>query len=461
MRSNPSNPLGIYKPTYDREALKAMQMRFPSGSGYNYSLPFWGDTTFNQNIQTRLDYKNLDFMRSSVVMQCMNWIMRNFPQGMLAVSRSFKSGKPTSVETEHPLVNLINKPNGWYGGVALWSATLLSYNIDGNAYWLQVRGSNGFGLTKELWYIPHWQIRPHFPETGGATTTYIDGYIYKVGGQEYRLDPDDVLHFRNGIDPENVRCGLAPLKALIKEIFTDEKACEMTAALCRNMAVAGMVASPKNGDIANNFEEAKIRAEHIRQLLDSRFTNGNQGSTAVMAQPMELTQMAFSPEQMDLKELRRIPEERVSGSLGIPAIVAGLGAGISNMTKNDFEHAEKFAFEQNLIPTWRNLADELNNQILTEFDSRPQARVFFDTTEIQALSENATEAQERFEKDLLAGAITVNEYRESRGLKKLPSEKGDVLLIPNTHTRASLSDETGVMPLPVEDADIDNTGMTN
>ena len=52
------------------------------------------------------------------------------------------------------------------------------------------------------------------------------------------------------------------------------------------------------------------------------------GKPHVSTAPIRIEQFGFSPEQMSLKDLRRLPEERISALLGIPAIVAGLGAGL-------------------------------------------------------------------------------------------------------------------------------------
>lgn len=416
------NPLGLYEPFKPEQlkAIKLSEMRFTGAYNNTYGNPQW----YNLNSH-ELKYQNVDKQDNSIVMSCINWITRNFPQADLTVARTFKNNRPENPDPEHPMVQLINTPNEWYDSDTLWAGTLSSYNLDGNAYWLQVRTGRGYGKTGELWYIPHWQIEPHWPE-GRATNTYIDYYIYTVNGEQFKVDVENIVHFRNGIDPNNQRKGLSPLKSVLLEVFTDHQASRYTASLLQNMAIPGVVVIPKEGSI---IDQTKVDA--MKQTWKRKFGGENIGEPLIAGAPMEVTTIGFTPDQMDFEVIRRIPETRISGALGIPAIIAGLGAGISSMTKNDFEHAETYAFEQNLVPTWKSMARVLNKQLLPDFESRVQVKAYFDTSYVKALKENENEKQERGRLALTTGAITINEFRELAGWDKLKKEEGDVFLIPS------------------------------
>ena len=62
--------------------------------------------------------------------------------------------------------------------------------------------------------------------TGSA---YLTGYEYNPNGAPITYDPADIVHFRDGMDPDNTRKGLSPLASLLREIFTDDEAVAMTA----------------------------------------------------------------------------------------------------------------------------------------------------------------------------------------------------------------------------------------
>ncbi len=99
-------------------------------------------------------------LHANVVMAPVMWIQRTFTEAELVVQRRKTDGIWERV-LDHPLEELIAAPNDAYDGDALWKATCLSYAMDGNAFWWKVR--NVYGEVIELWYIPHWMIRPIWP----------------------------------------------------------------------------------------------------------------------------------------------------------------------------------------------------------------------------------------------------------------------------------------------------------
>lgn len=269
--------------------------------------------------RTKFDYANQvgDGLGSSTVVAPVLWVARNFPEAPILVERY--KGQELEAVPNHKMANLIRRPNAHYSGRLLWMATMISYQIDGNAYWVKVRANNG-GVT-ELWYVPHWLIRPKIERD---STGYIDYYEYRPGGPDVlRLDPSDVVHFRFGLDPRDTRRGLSPLASLLREIFTDDEAAAFTASILKNLGIPGILISPK--------EPGTISADEMietKEALKNKFTGDKRGEPLVLSGPTELVQFGFNPQQMDLKTLRRIPEERVTAVFGIPAVVCGLGAGL-------------------------------------------------------------------------------------------------------------------------------------
>ena len=77
----------------------------------------------------------------------------------------------------HPLTERMRRPNPYIGDVHLIQATALSYLVSGNAYWLKAR--NGRGVPGEFWWVPHWTVRPKWPDDGSAFVTH---YEYRPGG---------------------------------------------------------------------------------------------------------------------------------------------------------------------------------------------------------------------------------------------------------------------------------------
>jgi hypothetical protein len=91
---------------------------------------------------------------------------------------------------------------------------------------------------------------------------------------------------------------------------------------------------------------------------------------------------------MDTRGNRKITEERISALLGVPAIVAGLGAGLDRSTFANMAEAREAAYEGNIIPTQAMLADELDIQLLPDFGDGLTERCDWDYSKVRVLQED-------------------------------------------------------------------------
>src|SRR5262245_16725956 len=360
---------------------------------------------------------------SSALQACVRWLARTFPEAPLRVQRRGRGGLLVPVD-DHPLSRLVANPNPAYAGSLLWSATIADWMLCGNAYWYKAR--NDAGGVAQLWWLPAASVEPKWPE-GPDTTTYVSHYEYRPGRDVLRLAPADVVHYRYGLDPDNPRKGLSPVGALLRELFTDEEAAAYTAQLLRNLAVPGAVlAYEKDGPLTQDgYDLAKAKFE-------ASFSGGNRGRVFVTGGKTTITRMSFSPQELDLKALRRVPEERVTAVLGIPAVVAGLGAGLDRSTFANFKEAREAAYESNVIPTQRLLAAEIQTQLLPDLGDEKTQVVSFDNGLVRVLQDDQDALYRRLDVAVQGGWITVNEAREAVALDPLPD--GDVLYVTNTKT---------------------------
>jgi HK97 family phage portal protein len=390
-----------------RAGLKAFRLRFVMHSAWNAYLP-----------RTSFDYLGAvgDGTGSSTVMAPLLWICRTFPESPTALWRILPDGQYELQPRSHPMLALLRRPNPFFTASSLWVATVLSYYVSGNSYWLKVRGARG--EVRELWWVPNWSMKPAWPADGSA---FISHYEYRpgladasTGAGMTRIAPEDVIHFRFGVDPDNIRLGLSPLASVLREVFTDDEGANFTSTLLRNMGVPGLLVAPSSDDAQPSDEDVKA----TKSYLSAMFTGDRRGEPLVMSAPTKIEQFGFSPEQLNLRELRRIPEERVSACLGVPAIVAGLGAGLDRSTYTNFVEARAAAYESNIIPAQRVFAEELDHQLLPEFE--PQAQDFvtgFDRSEVSVLQEDRGNKVSRLNTQVAGGWMKVSEARREVGLE--------------------------------------------
>lgn len=359
--------------------------------------------------RTRFDYRREvgDCLDASVVTAPVMWIARALPEANFCVEREAADGTCTELP-QHQMLALLQRPNPFYGDIALWMATVFSFAIAGNAYWIIVR--NGVGRPAELWYTPHWMMEPRFPADGSE---FISRYRYTPGGgaEPVDYDPADVVHFRHGIDPRNLRLGLSPLDGVIREIFVDLESSNFVASLLRNMGVPGVVISPKGGAMP-----APEDVEATKTWFKQAFGGDNRGGPLVMGAPTDVQPYGFNPQQLNMSEGRDVAEERVCACLGIPAAVVGFGAGLQQTKVGaTMEELRKLAWNNGVLPFARMLADELQRSLLGEFGNAAGLKVCVDTSDVVALQEDEDKKSDRALKQYQAGLISYYQACERIG----------------------------------------------
>ncbi len=310
---------------------------------------------------------------------------------------------------QHPMLALMDQPNPYYDGLLLQAATISDLTITGNAYWGKLRAKAGNVL--ELWWLPSTLVEPKWAEG-----RYLDYYEYRPGMQVIKFETTDIVHFRDGLDPSNVRKGRSPLASLFREIFSDHEAANMTASLLRNLGVPGLVIAPKGDSIVSTTAAQKIKEE-----FKQKFTGDKRGEPLVIGAPTDVTVMGFSPQQMDLKALRRIPEERITAVIGVPAIVAGLGAGLDRSTYANYSEARESAYESTIIPLQRMAASVIKRQLLRDYEpDLEQWRVGYDLSEIRILQEDKDKQAVRLDTMVRGGWLAVD---DAQRLASVPVDK--------------------------------------
>lgn len=409
------------------QAIKAaIQMRFTGyggswgqSSGYNWALGLFTNSRINYVSEAG------DMVQSSLVMSAVNWLGRILPEAPLQVMEADAKGKEKPV-IGHPAITLLKRPNPFYSGATLWKTFALSWIVSGNPYFLKVR--NSFGQVIQLWYIPPTMIAPRWPENGSEFISY---YEYQVDGRIYKIDVEDVIHFRDGANPDDMgRTGLSGVASVLREICADNEVPVYHYLLLKAGGVPPVVLALKEGQAGVDFDAAEIKQKYIAST-----TGDQRGKVFVSGNAVELTKVGFSPAEMDLKILRHLPESRFASVIGIAKETLGFGAADENSTYNNVEQADERSIKTYVKPLWGYIEDELTHQLGPDFGLTENQRFAFDLSEVAALQEDQTELHKRAAGDLDSGGITVNEFREMIG--KPPVKDGEVYLRGNNRQAVS------------------------
>jgi phage portal protein BeeE len=185
-----------------------------------------------------------------------------------------------------------------------------------------------------------------------------------------------------------------------------------TESLLRNMGAVGLVVT-----LPPNVPMTREEAEDLRQRIDDKFANEGRGRTSVLTNGATMTQTGFSPQAMSLKDIHRIPEERIAAVLGVHPMVAGLGAGLERSTFSNYAEARDALYEQTIVPLYEADAATWEKHVLRpDFDTDKAVHVRYDTTDVAALQDDLNEVYVRLSLAVEKKWIKRNEARSEVGL---------------------------------------------
>jgi HK97 family phage portal protein len=373
--------------------------------------------------------KESAYLSANVVMSPVMWIMRLIVEAHAIVQSRRAAAQPKEEEqpkekpawehsADHAAEILLDEPNPFYDGDILLQATIASFAPCGNAFWKKIRNSEGQVI--QLWYLPHWLVKPKYPTDGSR---YIDHYEYRSGiGEPEKIATRDIVHFRFGLDPRDPRMGLGPLGTILREVMTDEEASVFSAAILHNMGVPGLVLSPKD----KTARPSPTDVDETKKYMQSQeFRGSGRGTALVFGTPMEIAQFGFDPNKLMLGSLRDISEERVCASLGLPAAVVGFGSGMqSTKVGATMRELVKMSWVGCLSPLTKSLAKQGTRQLLPDFVSqRRRFRIRFDTSEVSGFQEDENQLTDRVVKVTQGGILRVDRAQAALGLEVDPTQK--------------------------------------
>lgn len=420
-----------------RLAWKSVAMRWTGygGGGMGGTSGYFGSRWLSRFLPgSHYDYEAEAgrLWKNSVVAICLEWIRKNAPEPRLTVE--VRRGTEWVEDPEAEVLEGLEEPNTGYSDDVLWAATWLSLTVDGNAYWFRAKNALG---RYSYWWIPHWQMYPRYPSDG---TVFISHYEHVVDGKIQRLEVDEVIHFRVGVDPDNERLGMAALKALLREVCTDNDASGMSASLCRNMGLPGVIIQP-----ASDTDEVlpDDRAD-LEKTWGEKFTGDNRGKPLVPSVRMEVLKVSLSPNDMALDKMRELPEARICAAIGLSPSILNLPSGKGTRTFSNLSQDNRQAYQNCLIPMLKSAAKDFQRQSQDIMGSRRDERLVWKFDQVEALREDQTELAKRAVIAFTGGITRRNESRLMMGLPPDTAPEGEEYckLVKPTATTATIGTET-------------------
>lgn len=374
-------------------------------------------------------YAREGYSRNELVYACIEELATSAAEPRIAAYRRTAAGLERL--DQHPIIDLLERPNPFTDRFSFWATVIMHLSLAGNAYAEKVRSRAG--RVVELWlWRPDWVRVVPDPER------FISHYVVQVGGQSYRVEPRDMVHFKTR-HPLDQHYGMPPLMAAVGRVDIDNYMRRFVAAFFENAGVPmGLL----------NVEKA-LRPDEKREIQESfrRQFGGPSGWWRLMV--LEGSQAKFEPMGMSLgsrglvlPELDEITETRICMVFGVPPILVGTRLGLQRSTYANYREARASFWDETLIPLYKSLAARLNLSLVPEFEGVDEVQ--FDLSDVQALREDQDAVHERARRNAAAGLWSIEEGRVATGREPRPSPDDHFLLPLNlvpTPARAVFGEE--------------------
>ncbi len=294
---------------------------------------------------------NQGFAKNPVVYRCVRLIAEAANRVPLVIE---ENGRRMD---EHPLADLLGRPNGRQSGGEMLEAVFAYLQTAGNAY---LQAGVVDGEVKALFCL-----RPDRMRVVAGGDGWPVAYDYTAGGKTTRLRQDSlpvpaVLHMAL-FHPLDDHYGMGPLEAAQTSLDIHNAAGQWNKALLDNAArpSGALVYSAAGGNLtAEQFERLKVE-------LEQGFSGAsNAGRPMVLEGGLDWKTIALSPRDMDFIEAKNAAARDIALAFGVPPMLLGIPG---DNTYANLAEANRALWRQTLIPLVLRVAEDLSNWLSPAF----------------------------------------------------------------------------------------------
>lgn len=343
---------------------------------------------------------------------------------------------------DHPLKQILSKPNPFMSEFDLWASIIIYQKLAGLAYFEKERARGGqvIGL---------WPLRPDWVKPIKSSKKFIGGYKYCVPGMpEQTLKSEDVLDFKM-FDPLNMYSGYAPVAVAARVGDVDNQVTDYLKLFFEKGGTPPGILTTKQ-----KLVDAEVA--NIRRRWSERY-GGIQGwlEPAVLDSDATYQQIGSSFKDMGFDTIDARNEARICMVLDIPPIIVGTKFGLDRGTYSNYREARTAWWEDSLIPQYVHLNNEVLNDLVPEFGDNIYTE--WDYSEVPALRQDDTSKWDTAIRAYAGTSITLNQFYDRIGLDEAGPD-GDKYFYAG---RLMTLEELGEKPEPVQPAVNNNTEQPN
>ena len=314
--------------------------------------------------------------------------------------------------TQHPLLDLLARPNPRQDGASLLEAASSYLLLSGNAYFEAV-GIDGEATpnVREL-----YALRPDRMKVVPGPDGWPQGYEYTVNGATVRFaqTPGSSPGVTNYVppilqltlfNPLDDYYGLSPLEAAAVAVDTHNAAAKWNKALLDNAArpSGALVYDGPEGAVMSDAQFERLKKE----LADQYQGTGNAGRPLLLEGGLDWKAMSLSPKDMDFMEAKHSAAREIALAFGVPPMLLAIPG---DNTYSNYQEANRMFWRQTVLPLGNRIGSALAQWLTPAFGAGLSLSA--DTDQIDALSADRAALWDRVTK---APFLTVNEKRAATG----------------------------------------------
>lgn len=357
------------------------------------------------------------YLKNAVVYRCVNEISK----GASAVPFMIKRGD--EVIENHPLIDLLNRPNPLQSNTEFFNGLFGYLMLSGNAYMLKIGGGQ---LPKELHLLRPDRIEIK-AQRGMTVPTHYDYMINGKVESRYDVEQDtgysELKHVKLW-NPLDDFYGCSPLSAAAVEVDQHNLASNHNINLLNNGArpSGAVVFKPRDdAGFAVNLNEGQ--RQQLLTDLNNRFSGSNNaGRPLLLEGDFDWKEMGLSPKDMDFLNLKHLSTTEIAMCFGVPSQLVGVP---DAQTYANVAEARLALYEETIIPFLKKIESDLNEWLVPLFGE--DLMFCYDIDKIPALSERRKKIYENVSVAVREGIISRNEAREQLGYS--PIDGGDDVYI--------------------------------
>lgn len=317
-------------------------------------------------------------------------------------------GKQTQV-LDGPVVSLLRKVNPCWTMNRLLNMTELSLCLWGQAYWVIERGASTRGKPQEIWWVKPTEMTV-YPDP----VNYISHYEYDPGEglQPIRYERHEVVWFRYP-NPNDQYSGLSPLAPARLAVDMGNDAVRSNRNIFVHGYQTGGLLTPDDSQIEYTQEQAR----ELEADMDRRFRGVDKAHRfGVLRFRAKILKPELTPKDVEFLGALNWSLEEAARAYHIPLDLVG-----GQRTYENVRAAERAFVYRTIMPEGQFICDELVEQFLPMFGSSAGVDLITPDYERMPILQDEESAKWQREREQIdRGAITINQWRSSKGLDGLP-----------------------------------------